>query len=278
LLALGVLLGMAWGALHFWIVPRIEDFRPALERLAQQSIGVPVRIGEISAESTGWAPSFELRDIELLDQEGHPGLHLPKVVIAISVQSALSLKLEQLVLDRPELDIRWMANGAWRVAGLDWATNTPSDGAAADWLFSQREVIVRGGTVRWTNERPQPQGSAWMSPWIAQTAAPSTNTPATPVTLALHDVDLVLRNSARHHDIRVDATPPSAWGERFVGMGRFKRGLLSIHPGHWADWTGQVYAYFPEVDAAQLSQHVPLGVEIAKGRGSLRLWSDVARG
>ncbi|MBP8149616.1 MAG: hypothetical protein KAY21_07865, partial [Limnohabitans sp.] len=106
LLVLGVLLGMAWGTLHFWIVPRIGDYRPALERLAQQSIGVPVRIGQISAESTGWAPSFELRNIELLDRDGQPGLRLPKVVIAISVQSALALKLEQLVLDAPELDIR----------------------------------------------------------------------------------------------------------------------------------------------------------------------------
>mgnify|MGYP000048808335 FL=1 len=65
LLVLGILLGLAWGALHFWIVPRIGDHRPALERLAQQTLGVPVRIGQISAESTGWAPSFELRDIEL---------------------------------------------------------------------------------------------------------------------------------------------------------------------------------------------------------------------
>lgn len=277
LLVLGVLLGMAWGTLHFWIVPRIGDYRPALERLAQQSIGVPVRIGQISAESTGWAPSFELRNIELLDKEGLPGLRLPKVVIAISVQSALALKLEQLVLDAPELDIRLTADGAWRVAGLDWAQNTPSDNATADWLFSQREVIVRGGTVRWTQERrPHQPLPGQLSPWMAKAAAPSTDT--TPVTLALRDVDLVLRNSARHHDVRLDATPPQEWGARFVGMGRFRRSLLSIHPGQWADWTGQVYAYFPDVDVAQLGQHVPLGVDITTGHGSLRLWSDVARG
>ncbi|PUE54324.1 YhdP family protein [Limnohabitans parvus] len=279
LLVLGVLLGMAWGTLHFWIVPRIGDYRPALERLAQQSIGVPVRIGQISAESTGWAPSFELRNIELLDREGQPGLHLPKVVIAISVQSALALKLEQLVLDAPELDIRLTAEGAWRVAGLDWAPNTRSDGAAADWLFSQREVIVRGGTVRWTNEhRPHQPLPGLLSPLTQKTSTPPTNAHTPPVALALRDVDLVLRNSARHHDVRLDATPPQEWGSRFVGMGRFRRSLLSIHPGQWADWTGQVYAHFPEVDVAQLGQHVPLGVDIATGTGSLRLWSDVARG
>ena len=279
LLVLGVLLGMAWGTLHFWIVPRIGDYRPALERLAQQSIGVPVRIGQISAESTGWAPSFELRNIELLDREGQPGLRLPKVVIAISVQSALALKLEQLVLDAPELDIRLTAEGAWRVAGLDWAPNTRSDGAAADWLFSQREVIVRGGTVRWTNEhRPHQPLPGLLSPLTQKTSTPPTNAHTPPVALALRDVDLVLRNSARHHDVRLDATPPQEWGSRFVGMGRFRRSLLSIHPGQWADWTGQVYAHFPEVDVAQLGQHVPLGVDIATGTGSLRLWSDVARG
>ena len=32
--------------------------------------------------------------------------------------------------------------------------DTDGDTAAADWLFSQREIIVRGGTLRWTRERP----------------------------------------------------------------------------------------------------------------------------
>ena len=56
LLIAGLLLGMAWACLHFWIVPRISEFRPALESLARQSLGVPVRIGVLSARSTGWMP------------------------------------------------------------------------------------------------------------------------------------------------------------------------------------------------------------------------------
>jgi uncharacterized protein (TIGR02099 family) len=273
LLLLGVLLGMAWGALHFWIVPRIGDHRPALERLARQTLGVPVRIGQISAESTGWAPSFELREIELLDPQGRTALRLPKVRIAISVRSVLGLKLEQLVLDAPELDVRLSADGTWRVAGFAWAQNSRDhNNAAADWLFGQREVIVRGGTLHWTHERP---AQAHLQGLLAPTPAAA---PQDPRTVSLRDVDLVLRNSARHHDVRLDATPPDAWGQRFVTMGRFKRGLLSLHPGTWADWTGQVYAYFPHVDVAQLSTHVPLGVSLAKGQGRLRMWSDVHNG
>ena len=287
LLVLGVLLGLAWGTLHFWIVPRISDFRPTLERLAQQTIGVPVRMAHISAESTGWAPSFELREIELLDPEGRTALRLPKVLVAISVRSVLSLKLEQLVIDRPEVDIRLNADGSWRVAGLDLANSAQGQSAAADWFWGQREIIVRGGTVRWTHERGHERGperalNAPLKDLVpslsAPTAAQLPHASAAPLTLALRDVDLLLRNSARHHDVRLDATPPDEWGQRFVAMGRFKRGLLSMHPGAWSDWTGQVYTYFPQVDVAQLSQHFPLGVNIAKGQGGLRLWNDVING
>ena len=261
LLCVGLVLGMGWATLHFWIVPRIGEHRPALERLAQQTLGVPVRIGHISAESSGWAPSFELRDIALLDPEGRTALSLPKVWIAISVRSVLGLKLEQLVLDAPELDIRLMANGHWRVAGLEWTQSSGDDNRVADWLFAQREVIVRGGILHWTRESP-----------------PSPPASVPPQTLSLSDVDVVLRNSARHHDVRVDATPPADWGQRFVGMGRFKRNLLSLHPGRWTDWTGQVYAYFPHIDVAQLSPHLDGKVQMASGQGSLRVWSDVTQG
>ena len=153
LLVLGLLLGLAWGVLHLWIVPRIAEYRPAVERLAQQTMGVPVRIGALSAQSTGWAPSFELRQIELLDAQGRPGLSLPRVVLAISVRSLLRLRLEQLVLDSPELDIRLNADGHWQIAGLELPSSAKGDSAGADWLFSQNEVVIRGGTVRWTNER-----------------------------------------------------------------------------------------------------------------------------
>ena len=261
LLALGLVLAFAWAALHLWIVPRIGDFRPALEQLARQSLGVPVRIGGIEAQSTGWAPSFELRDIQLLDSEGRPALSLPRVVVAISVRSVLRLGLEQLVLDRPSLDVRHTASGQWLIAGLSLGSAQSDNSAVADWLFAQREVLVRGGTLRWVSERAQgPSGASLPAP------------------LALSDVDIVLRNGHREHALRVDATPPAEWGERFVLMGQFHRPLLATHAGHFASWSGPAYAYFPHVDVSQLRQHVRLGVDVASGQGSLRLWSDIHHG
>lgn len=284
---------MAWSALHFWIVPRIGDHRPALENWAQQALGVPVRIGEISAKSTGWAPSFELRDIALLDPEGRTALRLPKVQIAISVRSVLGLKLEQLVLDAPEVDIRKNSDGIWRVAGLAWTAPLGGKNPAADWLFAQREVVVRGGVLHWTSEHtanaalpqrlllgaPARSAQALTHPTPAPATAPTPTPTSTPLsTMTLRDVDLILRNSLRHHDMRLDATPPATVGGRFVAMGRFKRGLLSIHPGRWSDWSGQVHAFFPQMDLAQLVPHLPWALPMAAGQGGLRLWGDIAQG
>ena len=72
LLTIGLVLGMAWSALHFWIVPRIEDFRPRLENLASQTLGVPVQMGQLVALSSGWMPTFEIHNLTLLDfAQGH---------------------------------------------------------------------------------------------------------------------------------------------------------------------------------------------------------------
>lgn len=272
LLAAGLVLGSAWAALHFWIVPRITEFRPALESLARQSLGVPVRIGGVSAQSTGWVPSFELRDIELQDALGRPALHLPKVQLALSLHSAAQGKLDQLVLDAPDLTLRLLADGQWQIAGIDWRPSASGDSPAADWLLRQREVVVRGAKVHWHGPERNRNSTD---------AQPNTS----PEPLTLRDVDLVIRNSARQHALRLDATPPQGWGERFVVMGQFKRSLLSLHPGRLADWSGQAFAHFPQLDMAPWSAQglpMPAGWPAQSGplagQGRLQLWADVRQG
>ena len=67
------------------------------------------------------------------------------------------------------------------------------DGSVADWFFSQREFVIRGGALRWVDE---------------QSAAP-------PVTLS--DVQLVVRNTLRRHDVRVMLVNPSEVQTGFFG-------------------------------------------------------------
>ncbi|WP_423837663.1 YhdP family protein [Variovorax terrae] len=255
LLGAGLLFAVAWGALHGWIVPRIGELRPRLEIEATRVLGVPVRIGAITAQSAGLIPAFELRDVALLDPQGREALKLPRVLAALSPRSMWRLGFEQLYIDRPELDIRRAADGRVWVAGLDLSLGSRDDGRAADWFFSQTEFVIHGGTVRWTDE---------------QRAAPP---------LTLSQVDFVMRNSARRHNLRLDATPPAGWGERFSLVGLFRQPLLSGHEGRWQDWDGQVYADFARVDVSQLRRYADLGlIEVSEGDGALRAWTQVSKG
>src|SRR5215213_4381753 len=130
LLAGWLVLVLAWGALHGWIVPRIGELRPALEVEAGRVLGVPVRIGSITAHRQGLIPSFELIDVVLLDPQGSPALRLPRIDAALSPRSLWNLGFEQLYIERPELDIRRAADGKIFVAGLDFSRSSDNDGRA----------------------------------------------------------------------------------------------------------------------------------------------------
>lgn len=253
-LAAWFLFGLTWGALHWLIVPRIGEFRPLLETQATRLLGVPVRIGAVAAHSSGMIPSFELSDIQLFDAQGRAALRLPRVLVALSPRSLWLLGFEQLYVDRPELDIRRGPDGKVLIAGLDFSRSSQTDNQAADWLFSQIEFVIHDGTIRWTDELR---------------AAP---------TLELKRLDLVLRNRGRRHDMRVDATPPPRWGERFTLRGMFQQPLLSRSKGRWQDWDGQLYAAFSQVDLSELRRHADLGVDLRQGYGALTLWADVSQG
>jgi uncharacterized protein (TIGR02099 family) len=245
---------LTWGALHWLIVPRIGEFRPQLEAYAARVLGVPVRIGAITAKSTGMIPSFELTDVELFDEQGREALRLPRVLAALSPRSVWRLGFEQLYVERPQLSIRRALDGKIRVAGLDFSQTSDTGSSAVDWFFSQLEFVIRDGSILWTDELR---------------AAP---------TLALQQVDLVVRNAGRHHDLRFDATPPALWGERFSVRGLMTQPLLSRHRGHWQDWQGQLYTAFARVDLSELRRYADVGVDLRQGKGALRAWVDVSRG
>ena len=245
---------LVWGALHWLIVPRIGEFRPQLEAKATQLLGVPVRIGSMTAYSNGLIPSFELGNVQLFDAQGREALRLPRILAALSPRSLMRLGFEQLYINRPELAIRRDAKGKVTVAGLDFSNSKDTGSGAADWFFSQREFVIHEGAIEWTDE--------------LRGAPP----------LALRQVDWVVRNRGRHHDMRLDATPPVQWGERFNLRGRFMQPLLSRHQGAWPTWDGQLYAELARVDLAELRRYADLGIDLRQGNGAVTAWVDVRKG
>lgn len=244
-------------ALHWAILPHIDDWRPALEKQATQALGVPVHIGAISAPSSGWLPTLDLRDVRLTDARGRDALRLPRVTAALSVRSLLAfeLRFSRLLLDSPELLLRRDAQGRVFVAGLsmDGASDAPTSEAAADWFFQQHEFLITNGRIRWVDE--------------LRGAPP----------LELFDLNLRLRNGLRRHDLRIDATPPAGWGQRFTLRGEFTQSLLD-RPGALQRWSGQLYAELPRTDLRELRRYLDLPFELNEGDGALRAWLELDKG
>ena len=248
---------IAWLTLHWAILPHIDHWRPRIERLASDAIGVKLSIGEIAVRSHAWVPAFELRDLRLFDRDGRETLRLQRVQAALATHSLLSLQLrfEQLVFDGLMLEVRRDAAGRLSIAGFDW-DGTQADGhheSGRDWLFEQGELVLRNGTLRWSDER-------------AGTEA-----------LVLNGIDAVLRNGTRSHALRVDATPSAELGQRFSLRARFTQPLLA-DAGDLQRWSGTLYAELPRVDLGMLRRHLALPFEIDSGEGALRAWIDVTRG
>lgn len=258
LLALLWLLLLAlWLLLHWLILPNLDRWRPELEAQASQALGLSVQIGNVRVQTGGWMPVIELRELSLTDAHGREGLRLPQVSAAVSARSLLAWppRLEQLYIHEPDLELRRDAQGSLWVAGLKvQASGAGGPDPFADWLLRQYELAVRGGRIRWIDEtRPA--------------AAP----------LQLQQVDLLLRNGLRRHELRVDATPPAALGQRFSLRARITQPLLG-RPSDWRRWNGSLYAELPQTAIAALREHLQLPVALAQGQGSLRLWSELERG
>ncbi|WP_428421502.1 YhdP family protein [Methylibium sp.] len=241
------------------------------------ALGVPVRIGAIEVTDGGsvwrWVRAIELRDVVLYEaprqgEAPREALRLPSVRAALSPASLLPgsdghwrLRFEQLLIEGARLEVRRDTAGRILVAGLA-AGEQADEGGAADWFFSQKEFVIRGATLVWTDE--------------LRGASP----------LALDAVDLVVRNGVRHHELRLDATPPAEWGERFSLRGHFTQPLLAraqegrgarllARPGNWRRWDGTLYADLPAADIVPLRRQIDLPFDLSQGSGALRAWVDV---
>lgn len=251
-----LVVALSWVLLHGFIVPRIGDFKPLLETQASRLTGRNVRVGTLQGHSNGLLPSFEALDIEVLDPQRQTGLRLGRVLFTLSPTALFRGAFDQIVIDRPSLDVHRSADGRWSLAGLSW-DESASDGSMADWLFSNAEIVVEQGQLRWTDE---------------------TRAEAEPLTLS--QVRLVLRNSLHRHQFRLDATPDARWGEPFSIRGQFRQPLLSLREGNWREWTGTLYAQFSELDLSHWRHLLPAqsALELIQGRGWARAWLDFHQG
>ena len=239
-------------ALRYAVLPNIDHYKGDIERAASRAAGNPVTISRIYASWNGLRPSLYLGDVVLHDGQGRQALALPGVSATLSWWSVLAggPRFESLVLTRPDLDLRREADGRLFAAGMYLDPNKPSDGKAADWLLSQREIVIREGRVRWTD--------------LARAGPPPP--------LALDGVTFVLRNKWLHHQFALKATPPAALAAPLDLRADFTHPAFASRVSNVSMWKGELYADIRDTDVAAWKAWIDFPFVLNSGGGSLRAW------
>lgn len=239
--------------LRYAVLPNIDHYKGDIERAASNAVGNPVTISRIYASWRGLRPSLFLGDVVLHDQLGNQALALPSVSATISWWSVLAgaVRFESLELVRPELDVRREADGRLYVAGLYIDLHKPSDGKGADWLLSQREIVIREGRLRWTD---------------LQRGAPP---------LALEGVNIALRNQWLHHQFALKATPPAALAAPLDLRADFTHPAFGARVSNVSMWKGEVYTDLRDTDLQAWKPWLDFPFELNSGGGSLRAWIGI---
>jgi uncharacterized protein (TIGR02099 family) len=234
--------------LKYAVLPNIDYYKGDIERLASRAVGNQVSIARIYASWEGLRPNLFLGDVVLRDAQGRPALTLPSVSATLAWWSLLAgeARFETLDIIRPSLDVRRDAAGKLSVAGI--ALEGPKGGAPNDWVLRQRQIVIREGQVRWTDQLR---------------GAPA---------LALENVNLVLLNSWNRHRFALHATPPASLAQPLDVRADFTNPRFAANRADVALWKGELYADLRDTDLAAWKDYVDYPFQLTQGKGSLRAW------
>ena len=254
-LALYFLFCLTFLLLRYLVLPNVDHYKTDIEEWASRAVGQPVSIQTIAAGWHGIRPALSLKNVVIHDRQGQAALTLPAVDATLSWLSipVAGLRLHRLELIGPDIDIRRDPKGNIQIGGIAIDTGKEGSGKGADWILTQREIIIRDGQVHWID---------------AQRNAPE---------LLLRAVNFSLRNSWRNHQAALKAIPPDNISAPIDLRADFNHPRFGARISDARRWTGEIYADLRNTDLAVWKAYVDYPFEVQRGTGSVRAWLNFDR-
>jgi len=234
---------------RYYVFPQVSEYRGEIERIASRAMGQRITIGAIDADWQGLRPELLLGNVTVFDHDGRAALTLPAVEATVAWSSVLigAPRFYSLVFDRPRLEIRRDEAGKFHVAGIELHPAQEGDAGIAQWVLSQREIVIREASVSWEDK--------------LRGAPP----------LELRTLNFVLRNGFLGHRFAVRAKPAPELASALDVRGELSGGDLS----DWGAWRGEVYVELEYADLAVWRRWVDYPLDIRAGKGGVRVWLNL---
>ncbi|RQR58466.1 DUF3971 domain-containing protein [Burkholderia sp. Bp9125] len=246
----------AFLGLRYVLLPRIDDYRPDIERFVSTRLHAQLSIGKLSPHWSGMQPGVEVAGLTIRGHDGRVALSVPHASAALSWMSLLRLKpaLSSLIVDQPDLVVERTADGALFIAGIGVPTTHGGNDTFSTWLLNQEAIVLRGGTLRWRDARHD---------------APE---------LALSGIRLAVLNHGRVHRAALQAP---ANGTLLRGPLDFRarfthKALAPI--GKPANWTGDAYLSTGPVDLPTLARYMDMPLTMHAGQIDNAIWATFRDG
>jgi len=243
---------------RYWVLPRINDWRPLIEQQISTALGTKVSIANISADWSGLNPTLAVRDLAVNDVNGDVLIQMPEAFALVSWRSLLDLELRLSRLEVKGIDLSATrhGDGSVSIAGqrLEPHTNEQlkldRDTLAVRWLWDQGEIVIREASFRWLDQLRE---------------APELN---------LSQIDVRLSNSLFRHELRLTAALPESVGKRIEFVMRTENILSQIAPGSTRE--AEIFIELQDVHLAGLAPWVDMPA--VSGNIAARAWIDVQNG
>ncbi|MCX7206416.1 MAG: YhdP family protein [Proteobacteria bacterium] len=219
---------LAW---QFYVLPRLDEYRPWLVQKLALATGSQIEMGRLSGGWRGIHPFVRVDDFKVR-MAGQPGLQLASVDADLSWWTLLrgELLFSRLATVSPHLSLRRDAAGAWFVAGFQVKTGAEkSENRFINWLLAQGTLKISDGQLSYVDEQ-SPAGQQVFS-----------------------KLDMNITQRFGFHKFDLSLQPPSALAGALALSGNWRGNDI----GEWRAWSGQLKLDLPRVDLQQLSARLP---------------------
>ncbi|CAG9190536.1 putative exported protein [Paraburkholderia tropica] len=242
--------------LRYIVLPHVDDFRPRIEKLVSDKIHADFRIGKLSPHWSGFQPGIDVADLTIRNRQGQLALNVPHATASVSWRSLVLFEplLSSMIVERPDVLITREDDGTLTVAGVPVPTAHTGNATFTTWLMRQQAIVLRGGTLRWTD---------------ATRDAPE---------LKLSNIRLAILNEGYVHHVALQAP---AEGTVLHGPLDFRAQFRhsSLAPaGKPNTWSGNAYISTGPVDLPTLARYIPLPITTYAGRIDNAIWAHFEDG